>query len=1367
MSQILNALAPYVAPGLVRQVIQNPMVPEQPASQRFPAAVLFADVSGFTTLTEKLGEKGSEGPEELTRLLNMYFGRMIAMIEGEGGEVVKFGGDALIVLFPALDEPLGHSVRRALQTAEAMQAAMASMSTLPTSVGPVSLTMKIGIGAGEVITMQVGGLRNRWEDLVAGDPVRQMSAAEKTAAKGEIILSPEAQALLHPEPLKPRFLHKPDWNSLPDPARVAEALRSYVPGAVRAWLDRGLHEWLSVLRPMSVMFVQVTGIDEMGPDIVQQLHQLVRKIQETVYRFQGTLDRLSIGDKGIMFLILFGAPPLAHEDDPVRALQCALEIQEILAGSTIIPGGHHLHLAIGVASGQLFAGPVGSQARREYTVMADAVNVAARLMSLAGPGNILCDYETYRQACSRVCFADMSSVRVKGKTGYIGIFRPLEMQRGIRHYREAVALVGRNAEMDLFEEILNAINEGQSKLLTVKGEAGIGKSRLVSELRVMAQSRGFACLAAAGNSIEQQTPYSGWRVMVEDYFGLVELEGDKIAGQERVRHMVDKLAPNQIERLPLLNDILNLQIPENKLTAALNPSQRKQSLHLLLADLFLARVVERPLLVIIDDAQWLDSLSWELSLLTARSLNLMAVPLMLVLVTRPVDPTSLAGRQLTIIQELSHGQVISLGELTPDETEAVVANRLGLNITDLPPLLISQVRRRAGGNPFFAEEFLFALRDQGAIAIEASENGGPAVRLRITGDVGKAAQELPETLHGLILARIDQLSPPQQMTLRIAAVIGRTFTFAPLFFTLQKYTPVETAELKRRLQILSDLDLTYQETPEPELGYIFKHIITQEVAYQSLLYAQRRQIHATLVQWYEAQIKDGEKQYDPNYPLLVHHCRQAGDLIRERHYARRAGECAAAQFANEEAVAYYSRAIELTPESDLETLYQLRAARENLYDLQGDRELQAQDLDTLTQLAQLLDTQQATTWRQVEVALRQAAYNDNTGDYSASLAAAQQAVGLAQMMPFTTFNDGKMPSPTDQEAAAHLQWGRALWRQGLFDDACYRFDQAQNKAEPGTQLEADILRNKGIVFSMKGELDQARICWEQALENYRSLNLRWGESATLSNLGILARYERDYAGSVAYFEQALEIRRLMGDRQGEGSFRLNLGAITMSLGQYEQARESFKRALILLRQVGNRNDEGLTLYNLGLVARNQAQFDEAERFFQDALTISRRISDRQGESLALTGLGSVYREQGQLEKSVPALETAVSLRQEMGQEILVIESRSELAQVYLAQNNLDAAIAQVEQVLEHIGLEKDEANSLDRAEEPMRIYLNCYRVLKAAGDSRAAAVLATAYQLLQEQAGQISDLKTRDAFLYNVHAHRAILEEQSRLTSPV
>ncbi len=1346
MSELLRTIATYVPPNIVRATLaeSTPSPPTEAMPDRFPVAVLFADVSGFTPLTEALAQKGAEGPEELTRLLNGYFSRMIALIEAEGGEVVKFSGDALTVVFPARSEALGPATRRAWQAAEAMQAAMSDFTTLETSVGPVALGMKIGIGAGEVLALQVGGVRDEWEYVIAGDPLRQVAEAEHQAGRGEIVLSPEAEAIMAPGPVAPHSLARPDWESIQDPAGVEAVLRAYVPGVVTAWLAEELQDWLAVLRPMSVLFIGVAGLDYSQIDAVEKLHHFLRATQEIIYRYEGSINKLAVDDKGTVLIALFGAPPHAHEDDPERALRCALNLQAMARG-------HSLGLAIGVTTGRVFTGPVGSESRREYTVMGDTVNLAARLMAVAGPGQIRCDYETYRWAQAKLAFDTLPSVRVKGKAGLIRVYRPISEIDQEREAESQSRLIGRQAEvarlMTALDEI--QINRHRTQCLIVEGEAGIGKSRLVGELVRLMRERGISGLLGMGRSIEQQTPYRAWRDIFTSYFGLDELN-DPAERRHQVEEQGRDIVPDMVERLPLLNDVLSLGLPENELTTSLDSHLRHDSLVSLLLALLRAWAAERPLVIVLEDAHWLDSLSWDLILQVVRALSVARVSLLLVVVMRPLEGDAMRIEPLTLAK-MDETETLSLSSLSPEETLTLAASRLGLTDGELPKAVAELVRRRAGGNPFFAEELVYALRDTGLVTVKAERN---KIRCLIQGDLAQAAQALPDTIQGIVLSRIDRLPPEEQLALKVAAVIGRTFIFSTLRDTLGEHMEISERLLRTYLDDLVHLDLTPLEAPEPELTYIFKHIITQEVAYETLLFAQRRQLHRSVARWYEHKFGDGlerplpeslESPLAPYYPLLVYHWHRAEDQAHERHYTTLAGHWAAAQFANAEAVGYFSRALELTPEADLAARYELLLAREKVNDLRGEREAQAQDL---AGLAALVEAGQDDQWR-AEIALRRANYYEEISDYGAALGVVRQAIEQTE----------RARDPA-QETEAYIAWGKVLWRRGDYEVARWPLEQALARAREtkNRHSEAKSLYYLGHVHLYQGNYPVAQEHYRQALKIYRSHGYRQGEADSLSILGVTYYELGDYPVARDHYEQVLAIFQTIGDQRGETMTLNNLGTVYCDLGDFAVARDYHQQALNIRLTIGDREGEAASLVNLGLVYHDLEDNEAARKHCKQALTIQQEIGDRRGQGYSLTYLGHALAELGEFQAAAEAYTQAVDLRRELGQHSLAMDDLAGLAQVALAQNDLERAARHVEEILAWI-----EANGTEGIEYPLQVYLTCHQVLRAQAPyiplaaERAKAILTQAHAALLERASGISDEVLRRKFLQNVKTNQEIM----------
>ncbi len=906
----LHALATYLPPAIVRDLLSNPQGRSDLLVEQFAGAVLFADISGFTPLTAALSQRGAEGPEELARLLNAYFERMIALIEREGGEVIAFEGDALTVLFPAHGEPLGTAVRRAWQAGQAMQDAMDEFVAIPTSIGTISLGMKVAIGAGEILAMQVGGEGGHWQYVIAGPPLQQIAQAEKAAGRGKVVCSPEAAALLPSEPLPPKPLNRPDWPAVQDAAAVAAALRRFVPQPVLAWMDEGLYDWLPVLRPVCVLFCRVQGIAYDCPDGPQKLHRFVRQAQRALAHYGGVVGRLAIGDKGTVLLAFFGAPPYAHEDDPARAVRWALDMLATEYGD---------NLAMGIATGPLFAAPVGSTTRREYTVMGNAINLAARLMGKAGPGRALCNDETYERARQEVAFEPLLPMRVKGRKEPIWTYRPLEVRlerprAPLR--RDRVEVIGREAELGRLSEALTAVSAGKSRTLLLEGEAGLGKSCLVNWLADRAREQGLTVWRGAGL---RHAPYQAWRDILRAALDLPE----ESTPQERythVRRQVQALAPEQLPRLPLLNDLLDLGLEDPPELAAWNPSLRKQHLTALLLTLLRAWVRQQPRVVLLEDAQWLDSLSWDLAVYLAHSLSASGGGLLLLLAMRPLDEYDLGAQYLATLHLLVDVEEVWLGPLDETAVVRVAEARLGVPPGSLPQAVAALVRRLAGGNPLYAGELVANLREREVLHVEAVPQrerrpGERPYRCVLVGDLEAAGRRLPDTLQGLLLERIDRLGAERQAVLQVGALLGAAFPYQTLRDIVQEQLGLEEETLRRHLEALSILGL---EQVRPAGQVRFGPLLVREVAYGMLPHGRRRELHRAAARWYEARFQATGGEGAPDLARLAHHWRHAGVEEKERHYARLAGEQALRHDAATEAAAYLSRALELTPEEAAE-----------------------------------------------------------------------------------------------------------------------------------------------------------------------------------------------------------------------------------------------------------------------------------------------------------------------------------------------------------------------------------------------------------------------------------------------------------------
>lgn len=872
----------YVPRLLASRFLARPAPVDAPGMERFSAAVLFADISGFTPLAERLAQRGPAGAEDLSGLLTAYFGQLTALIAAHAGEVVTFAGDGLLAAWPAAGEDLAAPTWRAGQCALAVQAALHNYEV----GGGLRLSLRIGVAAGEVMALHIGGAGGRWQLLLAGAPLIQASRAEQRASRGEVVLSPEAWELAHNnckgQVLPGGYLQLTTADACgipPAPARppeeLGEAALAYVPEVVRTRLAAGQGEWLAELRRVTPFFLNLLDVDPGAADLLEPLQRAMAVVQPILQQYEGSLKEVIVDDKGLTLVAVFGLPPLAHEDDPARAARAALVTQRAL-------GERGMRCAIGLATGQAFCGAVGSDLHREYGTVGEVMNLAARLMQ-AAPGTILCDGATYRAARSHLAFQDLPAISVKGKAEPVTVYQPVEPTR---RTDSSPAMLGRVEERAVLIERLRALKDGTSGLVVVDGEPGIGKSRLLADLLERAHAREVRSLAGAGDAIEKTTPYHAWRPV---FAQLVELAGVEDVEERRSRVLARVQGDPEMARLaPLFNSVLPLDLPDNELTAQLTGEVRADNTRELLVRFLQAAAAApdgsiSPLLVVLDDAHWFDSASWAL----ARQVVAQVRPLLLVLATRPlVEPLPAEYRQLRTDAATER---LQLEPLSAHDTLALVCDRLG--VRRLPEPVAALIEERAQGNPFFSEELAYALRDAGLIRI----TDGVCTIAPGAGDLSSVS--FPDTMQGVVAGRIDRLPPGHELTLKVASVIGRLFALR----IVRDVYPIEADKgaLRGYLGDLQRQDFTMLDTPEPDLAYLFKHVVTQEVAYSLLLYAQRRQLHREIAEWYEqAQADD----LPTVYPLLAYHWGKAEEPAKTLTYLELAGEQALRAGAYQEAV---------------------------------------------------------------------------------------------------------------------------------------------------------------------------------------------------------------------------------------------------------------------------------------------------------------------------------------------------------------------------------------------------------------------------------------------------------------------------------
>lgn len=482
-----------------------------------------------------------------------------------------------------------------------------------------------------------------------------------------------------------------------------------------------------------------------------------------------------------------------------------------------------------------------------------------------------------------------------------------------------------------------------------------------------------------------------------------------------------------------------------------------------------------------------------------------------------------------------------------------------------------------------------------------------------------------------------------------------------------------------------------------------------------------------------------EQHITPYYGELADHAEQAGLLEKARRYLQLAGDVARDNFQNNLAIDYYRRALALTPPTAIEATFSLRMARQSIYHLLGQRAAQAQDLHVLADLSAHLGD----ALRPIEVLLAQARYWETVSDYAAAVATAQQAAQLAERADLT-----------DLLCQSHLFWGQSLWRLGDLDGAQAQLDQAlvevQTLADPHT--EATILRSLGIVFEFKWHYEQAAAHYTRSLAICRQIGNRQGEVSNLNNLGVVAFYQHDYMAAQHYLEAAVAIRRSIGDRRGEGHGLYNLGSLTSTWGDFARARRYADQALLIFREVGDRWGEADALHHLGSLIAGEGDYEKAHTVYQEALTLAQQIGYQRCTGLTYRSLGHLMRHQDQLDAAQQHYVAALAGARQANFTGYALEASAGLAVVALLQGDRSAAQQWVDEVLAMMDEE-----ALSQAEEPLRIYYDCYRVLQITNAAQALVTILHAHTKLHQQADKITDLAIRESFLHKVPIHHKII----------
>jgi class 3 adenylate cyclase/tetratricopeptide (TPR) repeat protein len=1053
-------------------------------------------------------------------------------------------------------------------------------------------------------------------------------------------------------------------------------------------------------KQVTVLFADLKGSMELladrDPEEARQLlDPVLERMMAAVHRYEGTVNQV-MGD-GIM--ALFGAP-IAHEDHAVRACYAALAMQETIRHYR--EEGRRTHgvtvqVRVGLHSGEVVVRAIGNDLHMDYSAIGQTTHLAARMEQLATPGSALLTAETLRLAEGFIQVNPLGPVPVKGLADPVDVCE-LVGATSVRRRLQATAargltrFVGRQTELDVLRQALERAKAGHGQVVAIVGEPGVGKSRLVYEFVHSHHTRDWRVLESASVSYGKATPYFPVIDLLQRYFG-IEGRDDPRGIRAKVTGHVLTLDEALHEAIPALLSLLDA-LPSDSPFLALDPLQRRQQTLTALKRVLFREAHVQPLLLVFEDLHWIDAETQ--TLLNSLTESLPAARLLLLVNYRPEYQHGWGGK--------TYYSQLRLDPLPPASAEALLQAMLGAGtaLQSLKPFLIE----RTQGNPFFLEESVRALVETGVLV---GERG--AYR------VGKPLQTLqvPATVQAVLAARIDRLPPQEKRLLQTAAVIGTEVPFA----LLEAIAEMPDETLLRGLMTLQAAEFLYETRLFPELEYTFKHALTHEVAYSSLLQERRRVLHARTVQALEALA--GERVIE-QVERLAHHALRGEVWEKAVACCRQAGDRADDRSAFPEAVTYFEQALgalkhlPATPDTEVLTLELLLDLGDALIPL-GDHGRSRALFSEAEALAQRLDDRARLT----QVLANMAIVRRLQGDLEGAVMVGRRALELA-----TALGDRAL-----QIAASH-RLGQAYYGLGEFGRAAELLRRNVAALEPDTRgpdphdgivsrwpwrlTVSDLSRPEpyyGIVsrawlaltLSALGGFAEGRRCGEEALR--LAMAASQSDALIISHgcLGLLSLVQGDLEAASRVLKQGFALCHACGNRdwsisimgglgyayalagQGEEGLALlkeavrggghtgerfasailltEFSTVSLLVGRHDEARRHAHHARELARQQQARGDEALALCQVGHVHAHAdpPEVEEAEAHYREALTLAEELGMRPLQAHCYRGLGTLYAKVSRAEQARGELSTAIELYRSMDMTFWLPEAEAALAEV--------------------------------------------------------------------------------------------------------
>ena len=1224
------------------------------------AYVMFVDISGFTPLTEKLMKERSHGAEELSVILNDLFSPLVSMVYAGKGFIPYFAGDAFTAIFPADDKDPDTPFYLLKSAIGVRDFFTENFSQKQSS----SLSIKISLSCGKVEWGIIG--RHIKGYYFRGVPIDQSARCQSRASEKAIMVDAALAEKLAGVPglgfretgMDCFQLEMLDQPSIPQPDPIPifplsdEIAGLFLPDEVVDYNQDG------EFRPVITVFISFKGLDDH-----ESLDRFASLVTDTFYSFSGYFKEIDFGDKGGMITGLFGAPVI-FENQVTRALEFAMTLNELLED---LQKELDFKYKMGMTLGTAYTGMIGGPERCQYAAVGNRVNLCSRLTAYADWGEILVDEEIQKNNAYR--FQHYGDIQYKGIKGPVPTYRLVGKNYSNRP-GYAGKMINREKEMDTLVQALLPIFEDQTAgIAFIFGEAGIGKSRLTHELHQrIFNLQPLAWYTCHADQILKK-PFNPFINFLKNYFeqytssskltnyGNFENSYQRLL--EKVSEKSDSEAAFILKELLRTKSILAALIGlpyKHSIWEQLDEKGKYQNTLSAVVNLFKAASMVQPLVIELEDSQWLDVSSKDLTTELVRQMK--GYPIFIIVTARYLDDGSrpfVTDPELLTEKNIPY-QILDLPVLEPEALREFAASRLGGPISDS---FFKILQRSTNNNPFYLEQVLELVKDSGFLI---RENG-----LWTLTDVNV---KLSDSIHTIVTSRIDRFSTLVKETVKTAAVIGREFEMAILEEVLKnneeflkhggntKALVAEQVKIAERGQIWR---------PRNETRYVFRNSLIQEAAYNMQLGKRVNQLHKAIA---EAMENLYAQNLEERLVDLAFHFEKAGDIPKTSLYLEKAAERAYNNYQLKPALAYYNRLLKLTGEANnpKQTCnYYLKKGR--VLEQTGDWELCIEIYEKALELARKID----------DIHLLATANNSMgrllmlKGAYFEANVYMQAAAGLHE------FQD-------DQPGIAGVygNLGNLYFRQGKYDQAQSFFEKSISIAKNAGQhsLDAQIVANLGLTHMNRGNYIEGVTCILEQLIIYEQIKEKQALAILYTNLAIIYFEKGEYDLALESYRKGLQLSEELGNPLLKSIAIGGIGSVYEKKGDYTKAMEHFQQDLQLSEELGDKQGIAISLGLIGELLSIIGDFHKAIEYLQKNLMLCESLNYQKGIAKALNTLGDVFFALKSYDRSIHFYDRAIEVTRRIGNKLVLGFSLAEKGTVLAATGDTHTLVPVCREALE-------------------------------------------------------------------------------------